>query len=290
MIITITCNPAIDKTIYEDKIVYDVGGKGINVSKVLRNLNTSSLCTGFIGKDNKEQITNNLDDLGIRHNFIEVDGKVRTNTKRIINGELFEENEDGPIISNNDVLELTNYLNSLKNEIVIISGSAPSSVDGHLYEEIIKLLKNNGNYVLLDSSKDLFKYGLKAKPNIIKPNKEEICKYFNIEFDENIIIKKCKELDLDLVVVSLGNDGALFIYRNEVYKAQALKIKCSSSVGAGDSMVASLAYSKVNNLTIEDTIKLAVSTSACACQTEGTKPPEFADIIDNIKKVKIERR
>lgn len=289
MIITITCNPAIDKTIYEDKVVYDVGGKGINVSKVLKNLNVPSLCTGFIGKDNKNIILDNLNDLGIKHNFIEVDGKVRTNTKRIINNELFEENEDGPIISDDDVLQLTNYLNSLKNEIVVISGSAPSSIDPHLYEELIYSLKKNSNYVLLDSSKDLFKYGIKAKPNIIKPNKEEICKYFNVEYEEKIIIEKCRELKIDMVVVSLGSEGALFIFKDEVYKADALKIKCSSSVGAGDSMVASFAYSKLNNLSNEEAIKLAMATSACACQTEGTKPPKFVDIMDNIEKIRIER-
>ena len=290
MIITITCNPAIDKTIYEDKVVYDVGGKGINVSKVLNNLNTSSLCTGFAGRDNSKLIIDNLNDLKIEHSFIEVNGKVRTNTKRIINNELIEENEDGPIISDDDVLKLTDYLSGFKNEIVVISGSAPSSVDSHLYEKLIYSLKKNGNYVLLDSSKDLFKYGLRAKPNIIKPNKEEICKYFGIEYNEELIVDKCKELDLDLVVVSLGNEGALFIYRDVVYKAHALKINCSSTVGAGDSMVAALAYSKLNNLSIEETIKLAIACSACACMTEGTKPPEFVDIINNIKKVKIERR
>ena len=84
-IITITCNPAIDKSIYEDREVFDIGGKGINVSKTLKVLGLDSICIGFVGKDNKELWYNHLDSLNLDYHFIEVDGKIRTNTKRIIN-------------------------------------------------------------------------------------------------------------------------------------------------------------------------------------------------------------
>ena len=107
MIITITCNPAIDKTITSgNEVIFDVGGKGINVSKVLNNLNIKSLITGFVGKENKNVVTEDLDELELEHHFIEVDGRVRTNTKRIIDNVTYEDNEDGPIISNKNIDDL----------------------------------------------------------------------------------------------------------------------------------------------------------------------------------------
>lgn len=281
MIITITCNPAIDKTVYENKTVFDVGGKGINVSKVLDKLGTKSIATGFIGKDNKDLIINDLNSLNIENHFIEVNGKVRTNTKLIKNNNLIEQNEDGPTITSNDINNLFDYLKNFNNEIVVISGSAPSSADKNIYKDMVTLLKKNNNYVILDSSKQIFKNAIEAKPDVIKPNKEEICKYFEVEYDEQLIIDKCKNLGIDLICLSLGSEGAIFI-ADKVYKCEPLKINCSSTVGAGDAMVAALAHAKANNLDIKDTIKLAMAAASAACETEGTKPPEKADIMAKI--------
>ena len=284
MIITVTCNPAIDKTVYENKEVFDIGGKGINVSKVLKELGVKSLATGFVGKDNKDLVINDLNSLEIDNHFIEVNGKVRTNTKRIINNNLIEENEDGPIIKQDDIDRLFSYLSSFSNELVIISGSAPSSADKNIYKDMVELLKANNNYVILDCDKELFRNAVKAKPNVIKPNKDEICKYLNIDYDESKVIEECKNLGIDLVCLSLGADGAIFI-SDDIYKCNPLKIEYSSAVGAGDAMVAAIAYSKVNNYDMEKTIKLAMATASAACETEGTKPPKYSSIVRKMNDV-----
>ena len=286
MIITVTCNPAIDKTVYENKTIFDVGGKGINVSKVLNKLGTKSIVTGFVGKDNRKIVTDDLYSLNIENHFIEVNGKVRTNTKYIIDGKLIENNEDGPNITKEDIKELLNYLSNFKNEIVVISGSAPKSADVNIYKDIVSILKKNNNYVILDCANDLFKNAIEAKPNVIKPNIDEICKYFNIEYNESLVVSKCKELNIDLICLSLGEDGAIFI-GEDVVKCEPLKIICSSSVGAGDAMVAALAYSKENNCSYEETIKLAMACASAACETEGTKPPEYDSIMMKINEVKL---
>lgn len=286
MIITITCNPAIDKTVYENKTVFDIGGKGINVSKVLNNLNTKSIVTGFIGNENKDLVVNDLNSLEIENHFIEVKGKVRTNTKYIRDNNLIENNEDGPNITSKDIENLFNYLSNFRNEVIVISGSAPKSTDKNIYRDMVSLLKKNNNYVILDCANDLFKNAIEAKPNVIKPNKEEICKYFNVEYDKELIINKCKELDIDLICLSLGEDGAIFI-GNEVIECKPLKIKYSSAVGAGDAMVASIAYGKVNNYDLVETIKLAMACASAACETEGTKPPEYDSIMMKINEVKL---
>lgn len=288
MIITITCNPAIDKTITSgNEVIFDVGGKGINVSKVLNNLNIKSLITGFVGKENKNVVTEDLDELELEHHFIEVDGRVRTNTKRIIDNVTYEDNEDGPIISNKNIDDLFDYLKQFRNEIIIISGSAPNSCESKLYKRIIELLKKNDNYILLDASKDLLKYGIEAKPDFIKPNKEEVCKLFGIEYDEELIIEKCKNLGIKNICISLGKDGALFIFDNHVYKCKGLDIDVKTTTGAGDAMVAGFAYSYLNNFDDEKTIKMMMALSASACETLGTKPPEFDDVLQKTNDVEI---
>ena len=284
MIITITCNPAIDKTIKDNNTIFDIGGKGINVSKVLKSLGVDSICTGFIGKDNKNIIYDKLDELDIKHHFIEIDGAIRTNTKRIINNELIEENEKGPTPIKEDINNLINYLKQFKNEIVVISGSS----NVNIYYDLVKLLKKNNNYVILDADKDLLVDGIKGCPNIIKPNKDEISRLFNIDYDEKIVTKKCKELNMDLICISLGKDGALFIDKDTVYKAKALDVKYASAVGAGDAMVASFAYSKLNNYDIKNTISLAIAASCASVETSGTKPPNKDKVFAYQKEVKVE--
>lgn len=277
MIITVTCNPAIDKTVYGDTTVFDIGGKGINVSKVLKKLNMESIVTGFIGKDNKDLVIDDLNRLGINNHFIEVEGRVRTNTKIITNNELIEKNEDGPQISDEKIDELFTYLKQFNNEIVVISGSAPKKCRVTIYLEMIELLKENYNFVILDCSGDLFKEAIKAKPNIIKPNKDEICNYFNCDYNQEDIIDRCKKLDIELVCLSLGDQGAIFI-KDKVYRCKPLNIKYASSVGAGDAMVGALAYGKANSMGLIDTIKLAMACASAACETKGTKAPEYKDI------------
>lgn len=281
MIITVTCNPAIDKTIVNNQTVFDIGGKGINVSKVLKELKIDTLATGFLGRNNGQLVIDDLNKHNIDNHFIEVNGDVRTNIKEIINNELIEHNEDGPLISEDDVNRLFKYLSNFSNDIVVISGSAPSSVEPHTYMKMIELLKEKNNYVILDASNDLLRYGVQAKPNIIKPNKDEVCSLFDIEYDENTIIDKCKNLGIDLVCVSLGKDGAIFI-GDDVIKCSAPKTNTCSSVGAGDAMVAALVYAKVKNLDTQEMIKMVMATASAACETLGTKPPTLNSI--NVKK------
>lgn len=279
MIITITCNPAIDKTVYESKTIFDVGGKGINVSKVLKQLGLQSIATGFVGKENSNIVIDDLNKNEIENHFIEIEGKVRTNTKIITNGKLVEQNEEGPIINKEDIEKIKEYIESFNNDIVIISGSVSNKTDKNIYKDLITILKKQNNFVILDCSGDLLKNGIEAKPNLIKPNKKEICEIFDTNYCEDEIIEKCKCLGIDNICISLGEEGALFIYK-DIYKAKALNANVSSTVGAGDAMVAAFAYAKDKNMSIEDSIRFAMATSAAACETEGTKPPTYEDIMD----------
>lgn len=272
MILTITCNPAIDKTIKDNKESFNIGGKGINVSKVLNVLDTKSMVTGFLGKDNKDLFIEDLDSLKLSHHFVLVDGKARTNTKRIINNELIEENEVGPYIDEVSKCKLKDYLNTYMNSTIIISGSAGRNVDSTYYKELVNIAKSNGCYVILDASKDLLKEAINAVPNCIKPNKQEICELLNIEYDKELLIEKCKELlqtGIELIVVSLGTEGSIYICDEGIYEVDEIELNYVSSLGAGDSMVAALAYSKENDLSLIETIKLAVASARCSVEEVG---------------------
>ena len=289
MIITVTCNPAIDQTISKDGTVFDIGGKGINVSKVLKNMGCESLCTGLIGKENSSIILNGLDELKIPHHFIEIDGKVRTNLKNVVDGELFEKNQAGPDLSKENVRKLFDYLERFHDEIVVISGSAPANADDDLYRNMTELLKRNGNTVILDCSGRKLQEGVKAFPDVIKPNYKEICELFGKEPEEEALIDACLSLNIPFIIVSLGKEGALFIKDKQAYRCPAIRTKVVSPLGAGDSMVAAVAYALLNHLDLEETITLTMACAAASVGSPGSSAPSFKDILDLQKEAVIEK-
>ena len=288
MIVTVTCNPAIDSTINGEQIVNNIGGKGINVSKVLKSLNCECFCTGLLGKENGKFICDGLDELGISHHFIEVEGKVRTNTKRIIDKKLFEENEKGPEVASEKLEELKDYLKQFHDDIIVISGSAPANCDPHFYAELVKNAKQNHNYVILDCDKQMLKNALKQRPDAIKPNEDEILRLLEID-DKKKIIDEALKLDIDLLVVSLGSDGALFFKDGAVYRCQCPEVDYVSAVGAGDSMVAAMAYAKKNDYSFEEMIRLAMACASASVEMSGSNPPEKERINKFLDKVVIEK-
>lgn len=300
MIITVTLNPAIDKTAQVKKlecnglnrlnnVMIDVGGKGINVSKAIKELGGKSFCTGFVAGNNGEFIEKKLDEIKLDYQFIHVNGNTRMNLKVLDEDmNLTELNEVGDEISTEDLNRFKNNLINMtsKGDIVVLSGSVPSNVPSDIYKELTNLLKLKGAKVILDADGDLFVNGIEAGPNLIKPNKYELCKYFKVseEISDLQLIEHTKKLlnkGIEMIVISLGSKGAIFITKDNVACVSGLKIKAHSSVGAGDSMVGSLAYSMEQNYDFISLIKWSVATSAGAVMTQGTKAPN----LDIIKKL-----
>lgn len=289
MIITITCNPAIDKTNINDKTYVEVGGKGINVSKALHTLNENSLALGFVGENDKDLFEDNLNKYNIDYDFIFFDGKTRVNTKTIKDNHLIEDNEIGKEIDDSKLQKLKNKLNNYRNEIIVISGSAPVNVRKTYYYELIEICKKNNCFVILDSSKELLKNGIDAIPNVIKPNKDEFCELYNIEYSKENIINKAKELinlGIQMVIVSLGKDGALFICKDYVYDVNPIDVNYVSSLCSGDSMVAAVAFGIKNNLVIEEIIKLSIALASASVEEVGVAT-NIDKVNDYIKKVSI---
>lgn len=308
MIITVTMNPAIDKTIEIDRLVagglnrickveYDAGGKGINVSKTIRELGGESIATGFIGGNAGNTIATVLEEKGITCDFVTVDGETRTNTKVFeSSGAVTELNEPGPTITAAQMERLLEKLSGYAKEdtLFILAGSIPSGVDKEIYAKIIRLVHEKGAKVLLDADGELFRNALPAGPDIIKPNRVELEEYAGYDYRAATeeLLKLARDFvaqGIETVAVSMGKSGALFVRDGYEAECPALSVKAHSTVGAGDAMVAALAYAWNNKLDNDDTVRLAIATSAGAVTTIGTKPPTRALVDELMTQVVIER-
>ena len=302
MIITVSMNPAIDKTVEVSrllpgglnrilKVEYDAGGKGINVSKTIRELVGESIATGFLGGNAGKTIENVLNERNIQNDFIWVDGETRTNTKVFEeNGEVTELNEPGPIIGEEQMKKLMNKLEEYadENALFILAGSIPNGVDKHIYAKIIRLVHTKGAKVLLDADGELFRNSLAAGPDMIKPNRVELEEYAGIDYraSDEEILQMARDLlakGMKTVAVSMGKSGAMIVREGFEVRCPALSVKAHSTVGAGDAMVAALAYSWDQNLDDEETVRLCMAASAGAVTTIGTKPPT-KELVDELKK------
>lgn len=308
MIVTVTMNPAIDKTVEIDKLLpgglnrikkaeYDAGGKGINVSKTIRELGGESIAIGFLGGSAGKTIESVLNEKKIKHDFIWVDGETRTNTKVFEeNGAVTELNEPGPQISEGQIGQLIEKVSGYAGEetLFILSGSVPGGVDKQIYARLIRLMHEKGSEVLLDADGELFKNALSERPDIIKPNRTELAEFTGCDYraSREELLKQAgslKEKGIKTVAVSMGKDGAVFVRGEYEVSCPALNVKAHSTVGAGDAMVAALAYAWSKKMEAEETVRLCMAASAGAVTTIGTKPPSRELVKELMTKVIIEK-
>jgi len=306
MIYTITLNPAIDKTVYVENLKVNqlnrvkescqsVGGKGINVSKALKVLNSDSIAMGIVAGATGDFLISELNKAGITCRFQKVAGITRTNLK-IINDDrqLTEVNEAGPWVSKQEIQQFQTELLSkvVKDDVVVLSGSVTTNVSKDVYYQLTLLLKEVGCKVIMDADGELFASGVSALPTLIKPNAYEICQYFKVEETNDVKIlaglaDKLLALGIEYVVISLGSQGALFFSKEGSYQVLALDVEVNSTVGAGDAMVAGLTKALAEKLDYVEMIKLAVATSASAVITKGTDCADLKVIADLKQRVKL---
>lgn len=301
MIYTLTLNPSIDyvlrieqfddgKTIRSKSEEKYPGGKGIMVSKLLKNLGAKSINIGFLGGFTGEFIKNKLEKLGIDEEFTKISDDSRINVKLKYDTET-EINAQGPQIKEEEIEDFLNYLDDLEeDDFVVISGSIPKSLGDDFYRVIVNLLEmNNVRFALDTSGKKLFKLS-SYKPFLVKPNKDELSEIFEdkIDSDEKIVKYARKLIDqgAENVIVSLGKDGSMFVDNNIAYKAKPIEGKLINSVGSGDSMVAGYIYGYMRGLSKIDSYKLAI-----ACGSATAFSPDIAEknlIYQILEKVEVE--
>ena len=305
MIYLVTLNPSIDFIVrvkdfqlgetnraYEDN--FFAGGKGIMVSKLLKNVKTDCVNLGFLGGFTGTFIEQNLKKLNILSDFVTVNENTRVNVKLKTETET-EINCQGPKISDNEKEEFLDKIRKIKSDdFVILSGSVPSNLGNDFYITIIEILNKNGVKFTLDSSGETFSKSLKYKPFLIKPNKDELKEYARIEFKNNQeIVNYVRENLVDKaehVIISLGGEGALYIDKNFSLFAYPLRVKENvvNTVGAGDSVVAGFVNYMLKHNDVERAFRFAVACGTATSFSEDIGELNFIEEIYN--KLVIERK
>ena len=305
MIYSVTLNPSIDFIVrvkdfqlgetnraYEDN--FFAGGKGIMVSKLLKNVKTDCVNLGFLGGFTGTFIEQNLKNLNILSDFVTVNENTRVNVKLKTETET-EINCQGPKISDNEKEEFLDKIRKIKSDdFVILSGSVPSNLGNDFYISIIEILNKNGVKFTLDSSGETFSKSLKYKPFLIKPNKDELKEYARIEFKNNQeIVNYVRENLVDKaehVIISLGGEGALYIDKKFSLFAYPLRVKENvvNTVGAGDSVVAGFVNYMLKHNDVERAFRFAVACGTATSFSEDIGELNFIEEIYN--KLVIERK
>lgn len=305
MIRTVTLNPALDKTVEINNfnvglvnrvlsIRLDAGGKGINVSKMVSTLGGKSTAFGFIAGRTGDYIKGCLDRSGIENDFVYTDGETRTNMKIIdsIQHANTDINEPGPNIPPEKIMELENkvFRGIDDKTVLVLSGSIPSGVPADIYRKWIEKARESGTRMILDCDGELLREGIKAAPYLIKPNIHELEGLLkrNISgIDEMVSASRdILKMGVKIVVLSLGSQGALFVKDDIVIHADGIKVDVKSTVGAGDSMVAALAYALDSKMDFEKAAVLAVASGTAKVTTSGSQPPEMEKIMSVQRLVK----
>ena len=305
MIYSVTLNPSIDFIVrvkdfqlgetnraYEDN--FFAGGKGIMVSKLLKNVKTNCVNLGFLGGFTGTFIEQNLKKLNILSDFVTVNENTRVNVKLKTETET-EINCQGPKISDSEKEEFLDKIRKIKSDdFVILSGSVPSNLGNDFYITIIEILNKNGVKFTLDSSGETFSKSLKYKPFLIKPNKDELKEYARREFKNNQeIVNYVRENLVDKaehIIISLGGEGALYIDKNFSLFAYPLKVKENvvNTVGAGDSVVAGFVNYMLKYNDVERAFRFAVACGTATSFSEDIGELNFIEEIYN--KLVIERK
>lgn len=308
MIVTVTLNPAIDKTIEVNRLtiatlnkvenwIQDPGGKGINVSKVIESLGGNSIATGFLGGSAGRYIMHSLDALDIKHDFVMIDGETRTNLKIFdrVTKENTEINERGPSVSEAATSELLLKVKSLIKPpcIVVISGSTPEGLSADFFSTLVLACKEMGAKVFLDTYGCAFESGIKAMPDYIMLRHRSIEKILDCEVRTDEALVKAGQTFMKMgaahVLFSLGPEGNYYCDAEKSLRLRPIKIDVHSTVGAGDALVGGFVYALDQEYDIEESLRLAMAASAGAVMTVGTKPMNVEWITSQIDRVVVEK-
>jgi len=290
MIYTLTLNPAVDLELQIDQFQFDsvlraqssridCGGKGFNVSRMLRILNVENTAMGFIGGYNGQRLQAALSALGVHTQFTEINGETRTNISILANGEKqhIKVNEAGSEVSET---ELKSLIETIKQNLKagdwwVLAGSLPPGIDDTIYAELIKLIQAAGAFVILDASGEALKLGCKAKPTLVKPNLEEALQLLSLtaqQFNDSI---RCHDALINSgpenLIVSLGADGAILITENQFEKLITPEIIEVNPIGAGDSMVAGIIWRLSLGESLQQALPYGLACGAATASCSGTQ-------------------
>ncbi len=290
MIITVTLNPSIDRTLYlshlekgvinrVNSVQVDPGGKGVNVSRALNSYGAKTFAILVGGGLSSKWLSTALDDQKIKHKILTTSNSIRTNLTLVeANGDVTKINEPGSPIDSNTLIEIKKSIAKfwLKKNWVVLAGQPSPETSDNVYPELINFAKSKSANVAVDASGDvLYKVLREVKPDLIKPNQQELSSLVGYQIN-NIrqAVDACKSIVNDgvrKVLCSLGSDGALFVDENNVIFAEPTHQVHGIPVGAGDILLAIFLAAGQN----AEALKEAVKWSAASVSLPGTAIPTF---------------
>jgi len=308
MIATVTLNPALDQHVQVENLVLDdtnrwvsfkrqPGGKGINVSRVLRELGGETVAYGFIGGHAGDDIERLLKEEGVHTDFTRIKTEIRSN---FIITDLKTHRQTrisapGPRVTPGEFKKLLDRITGIKPrpQYIIFAGSVPPGVPYYIYRELIDRMKVLGIRTVLDAADMWLIEGIHARPDIIKPNVREAQTLLGVELktEEDIIcaVKTIVGMGVGIAAISRGPDGMIIADGNVVLKVVPPQVEIMSTVGAGDSTVAGLVFKLSEGGSLEEASRLAVAAGTAATLTPGTELCHKEDVERLLPLVTVEK-
>lgn len=297
-IATVTLNPTIDQTVFIPNFragevnrvagtQFDPGGKGVNVAWYLADYGFPVSVTGFLGKENSQIFEGLFTRKKIEDRFVRIDGRTRSNIKIVdeVKQETTDINFPGQAPSTTDIESLIQIVAQMTADChwFVLAGSIPAGCQTDIYRELVELVKQRGRAVAVDTSGEALRLALPAGPNLVKPNLDELQELQGraLETEAAVIgaARNWLAYGVEMVIVSMGAEGALFVTENEVVLAQPPKVAVKSTVGAGDAMVSGTVAGKSQGASLAECARLGTAFSLSAISRVGAGLPSL-DVIE----------
>lgn len=310
MIYTVTLNPAVDRELTVPAMEFDsvlrasesrldFGGKGFNVSRLLKGMGASSTAVGFLGGRAGGLLQDGLQSLGIRTDFVWVPGETRTNISIVTqdHDHYIKVNEKGPLVEAGKQDELLEKIDALAQpgDWWVLAGSLPPGIDGDFYARIVSVLTRNGSRAILDTSGASLRPGCVEKPYLVKPNGEEAHTLTGLPVDTPAEIDaaaaEIRRLGPQNVVISMGKAGALLQTSGGTWLAHSPKVEEKNPIGAGDSMVGGLVWALTQGIPLKEALGWGVASGAATASLPGTEVgsrPLIEELFSQVRYEKLE--
>lgn len=304
-IITLTINPSLDKSTHFkglvpeqkircDKPRYDAGGGGINVSKAISKLGGTSLCVFTSGGSSGEMLEELISLTGIESQAIKTKSWTRENFIAMDNAtqSQYRFGFPGNELSENEIETLFTSVKEFQTDYLVISGSLNEGLPTNFYSKIAEIAKAAGIKVIVDTSGEALRKVLETGVYLVKPNIGELAKLIGVERLELTEVEQAAKTliekgSAEIVVVSLGAEGAILVSKDNAEFVKAPIVEKKSTVGAGDSMVGGMVWALSQNKTLKEVIQIGVCCGTAATMNEGTQLFKADDVKKLFKEMQL---
>jgi 1-phosphofructokinase family hexose kinase len=290
MIYTLTPNPAVDRELTVPAMEFDsvlratesrvdFGGKGFNVSRLLKGMETSSTAIGFLAGNAGKLLQSGLKSLGIGTDFVWVAGETRTNISIVTQSHdhYIKVNEKGPLVDTAKQQEMLDKIDALTKpgDWWVLAGSMPPGVPDNFYARVVTVLNKHESHVILDTTGEALRLGCIEKPYLVKPNAEEAQALTGLPVNNTVEIAaaaaELRKMGAQNVVISMGKAGALLQTPEGTWLTHSPKIQEKNPIGAGDSMVGGLVWALSQGIALKDALGWGVASGAATASLSGTE-------------------